>query len=86
MGGADAPLRIEEALGRGHPALEPSARDGLVEAHAVEAVGLRLVRPPDTNIVLRACRDAGFEPDIVHQLDDYPTTLDLIAAEFGGGS
>lgn len=33
--------------------------------------------------VVAACRDAGFEPDIVHQLDDYPTTLDLIAAGQG---
>lgn len=30
-----------------------------------------------------ACRNAGFEPDIVHQLDDYPTTLRLIAAGQG---
>jgi len=33
--------------------------------------------------VVMACRDAGFEPDIVHQLDDYPTTLHLVAAGQG---
>lgn len=33
--------------------------------------------------VLIACRNAGFEPDIVHQLDDYPTTLRLVAAGQG---
>lgn len=33
--------------------------------------------------VVSACRDAGFEPDIVHQLDDYPTTLHLVAAGQG---
>jgi DNA-binding transcriptional LysR family regulator len=33
--------------------------------------------------VLVACRSAGFEPDIVHQIDDYPTTLKLVAAGQG---
>lgn len=33
--------------------------------------------------VVSACRDAGFDPDIVHQLDDYPTTLLLVAAGEG---
>ncbi len=33
--------------------------------------------------VVSACRDAGFEPDIGHQLDDYPTTLHLVAAGQG---
>ncbi len=35
--------------------------------------------------VLVACREAGFEPDVVHQLDDYPTTLHLIEARQGIG-
>ncbi len=34
--------------------------------------------------VVQACRDAGFEPDIAHELDDYPTVLHLVAA--GAGS
>lgn len=33
--------------------------------------------------VVHACRAAGFEPDIVHQLDDYPTSLHLVAAGHG---
>jgi DNA-binding transcriptional LysR family regulator len=33
--------------------------------------------------VVSACRDAGFEPDVVHQLDDFPTALHLIAAGQG---
>lgn len=33
--------------------------------------------------VLTACRAAGFEPDIAHQLDDYPTSLRLVAAGLG---
>jgi len=32
-----------------------------------------------------ACRAAGFEPDIVHQLDDYPTILRLVAGGHGIG-
>ncbi|MGI9616140.1 MAG: LysR substrate-binding domain-containing protein [Acidimicrobiales bacterium] len=33
--------------------------------------------------VVMACRRHGFEPDVVHQLDDYPTTLRLVAAGVG---
>jgi len=33
--------------------------------------------------IVTACRDAGFEPEIVHQLDDYPTSLHLVAAGQG---
>lgn len=33
--------------------------------------------------VVSACRDAGFEPNVAHQLDDYPTTLHLVAARQG---
>lgn len=33
--------------------------------------------------VLDACRHAGFEPDVAHQVDDFPTTLTLIGARQG---
>ena len=33
--------------------------------------------------VVAACRYAGFEPNIVHELDDYPTTLQFVAAGAG---
>lgn len=33
--------------------------------------------------VLQACREAGFEPHIRHKIDDYPATLNLIAAGAG---
>ncbi len=33
--------------------------------------------------VVVACRDAGFEPDVRHELDDYPTALHLVAAGVG---
>lgn len=44
--------------------------------------------PPELSCgrcVSQACRDAGFEPDIRHRLDDYPTTLKLIAGGAGIG-
>lgn len=33
--------------------------------------------------VMVACRAAGFEPDVVHELDDYPTALRLVAGGHG---
>jgi DNA-binding transcriptional LysR family regulator len=33
--------------------------------------------------ILVACRSAGFEPDLVHQLDDYATAMHLVAAGHG---
>jgi DNA-binding transcriptional LysR family regulator len=45
-----------------------------------------IASPPDWSCgrcVLVACRNAGFEPDIVHQIDDYPTTLKLVGAGQG---
>lgn len=33
--------------------------------------------------IVVACRDAGFEPDIAHQVDSYTTALDLVAAGCG---
>lgn len=35
--------------------------------------------------VAAACRAAGFEPDVAHQLDDYPTSMRLVAAGQGIG-
>lgn len=33
--------------------------------------------------VIVACRTAGFEPDIAHQIDDFPTMMRLVAAGAG---
>lgn len=45
------------------------------------------ISPPPTSgcgrAIVAACREAGFEPDIVHQIDNYPTTLNLVAAGCG---
>lgn len=49
--------------------------------------GLDFVGPPYDDscgrTVTQMCRRAGFEPDFVHSVSDYPTTLRLVAA--GGG-
>lgn len=45
-----------------------------------------IASPPDWSCgrcVMVACRAAGFEADVVHQIDDYPTTLELVAAGQG---
>lgn len=34
-------------------------------------------------LVRRHCGDAGFEPDVVHEIDDYPATLNVVAAGAG---
>jgi DNA-binding transcriptional LysR family regulator len=33
--------------------------------------------------VIVACRDAGFEPDVTHQVDDFATSLHLVQARQG---
>jgi DNA-binding transcriptional LysR family regulator len=38
---------------------------------------------PDSNIVLRACRDAGFEPNVRLAFDDYPALQGMAAAGVG---
>jgi DNA-binding transcriptional LysR family regulator len=38
---------------------------------------------PDSNIILRACRDAGFEPDVRLAFDDYPALQGMAAAGVG---
>lgn len=45
-----------------------------------------IASPPDTSCgrcVLAACRAAGFEPDVTHELDDYATALRLVAGGHG---
>ncbi len=38
---------------------------------------------PDSRLFLRACHDAGFEPQIAFQNDDYPAILGFVAASVG---
>jgi len=52
-----------------------------------EVANRRFISSPITHscgrCLVTACREAGFEPNIIHELDDYPTTLRLIAAGQG---
>ena len=61
-----------------------------VKGSVVSLAGLAdrpfIASPPGLScgrFLVAACRDAGFEPDIRHQLDDYPTSLHLVAAGQG---
>ena len=49
--------------------------------------GRRFIAPALTtscgSSVVVACRTAGFEPDIAHQIDDFPTMVRLVAAGAG---
>jgi DNA-binding transcriptional LysR family regulator len=60
------------------------------EVVSLDAVADRpFVSPPPSDscgrCVIAACRNAGFEPDIAHQVDDYPTTLRMVRAGQGVG-
>mgnify|MGYP001824024475 CR=1 FL=1 len=45
------------------------------------------ISPPFTDncgrAVILACRRAGFEPNVAHEVPDYPTTLRLVSAGVG---
>ncbi len=66
------------------PEDDPLGADGIVDLAA--AADRPFVASPEASCgrcVVSACRAAGFEPNIVHRLDDYPTTLRLVAAGRG---
>lgn len=67
-----------------------STGDPIHETGPVELAELagRPILAPSTatscgRCVLQACRDAGFEPDITHALEEYPAILRLVAAGAG---
>lgn len=67
---AGHPLAGEPTLGLGHFADEQWM---LATTHSC----------PDSRLFLRACHDAGFEPRIAFQNDDYPVILGFVAAGVG---
>ncbi|MGH2857964.1 MAG: LysR family transcriptional regulator [Solirubrobacteraceae bacterium] len=70
------------ALPLGHPLADaPSLSMGhLVEEPWMLATGRSC---PDWRLFMRACHDAGFEPKIAFQNDDYPAILGFVAAGVG---
>jgi DNA-binding transcriptional LysR family regulator len=70
------------AMRVGHPLAElPSLR---LADFATEPWMLATTQTcPDSRLFLRACHDAGFEPQIAFQNDDYPAILGFVAAGVG---
>src|SRR5207302_9487162 len=70
------------AMRAGHPLAESPAL-GLPD-FATEPWMLATTQTcPDSRLFLRACHDAGFEPQIAFQNDDYPAILGFVAAGVG---
>lgn len=83
--GLERRLLIQEPFRVVVPAADPTGEAGPVE---LGDLADRAILAPDAatscgRCVLQACRDAGFEPDIVHALDEYPAILRLVAAGAG---
>jgi DNA-binding transcriptional LysR family regulator len=76
----DDPMYV--AMRAGHPLAEsPSLR---LADFATEPWMLATTHTcPDSRLFLRACHDAGFEPQIAFQNDDYPAILGFVAAGVG---
>jgi DNA-binding transcriptional LysR family regulator len=76
----DDPMYV--AMPAGHP-LAHSASLSLAD-FATEPWMLATTNTcPDSRLFLRACHDAGFEPQIAFQNDDYPAILGFVAAGVG---
>jgi DNA-binding transcriptional LysR family regulator len=78
-------LLIQEPFRVVVPAHDPTAEAGPVK---LDDLAGRAILAPDAatscgRCVLQACRDAGFEPDIAHALEEYPAILRLVAAGAG---
>ena len=64
----------------GHHLVEDTVDLGRLSGEAMVAGPVAAIHG---RCVLQACRTAGFEPDVVHEIDDYPSTLRLVAAGAG---
>lgn len=83
--GLERRLLIQEPFRVVVPATDPLGEAGTVE---LGDLGERAILAPDPSTscgrcVLQACRDAGFEPEIAHALEEYPAILRLAAAGAG---
>jgi DNA-binding transcriptional LysR family regulator len=76
----DDPMYV--AMPAGHPLAEVSSPS--LAMFAEEPWMLATTRTcPDSRLFLRACHEAGFEPRIAFQNDDYPAILGFVAAGVG---
>lgn len=76
----DDPMYV--AMPPGHP-LAGQERLGLVRFADEQWMLATSKTCPDSRLFLRACHDAGFEPRIAFQNDDYPAILGFVAAGVG---
>ena len=60
---------------------------GRTEMHLSELAELPLVLAPQRvwcgRLIQQACHEAGFKPNVAHEIDDYPATLRVVAAGAG---
>jgi DNA-binding transcriptional LysR family regulator len=76
----DDPMYV--AMPCGHPLAD--ARELDLASFATDAWMLATTQTcPDSRLFLRACHEAGFEPRIAFQHDDYPAMLGFVAAGVG---
>jgi len=76
----DDPMYV--AMPLGHPLADASPLS--LEQFAEEPWMLATTHScPDSRLFLRACHEAGFEPQIAFQNDDYPAILGFVAARVG---
>src|SRR5438105_11616246 len=76
----DDPMYV--AMRAGHPLAESPALE--LADFATEPWMLATTQTcPDSRLFLRACHNAGFEPQIAFQNDDYPAILGFVAAGVG---
>ena len=76
----DDPMYV--AMAAGHPLVDAPLLD--LSSFAQEPWMLATTNTcPDSRLFLRACHEAGFEPQIAFQNDDYPAILGFVAAGVG---
>ena len=76
----DDPMYV--AMAAGHPLVDAPQLD--LSSFAEEPWMLATTNTcPDSRLFLRACHEAGFEPQIAFQNDDYPAILGFVAAGVG---
>lgn len=85
--GVEAEHLMEDPMLIGLPSSHPLARRPSIELDELRSEQWLLTEIggtcEDSNIVRRACADAGFEPDVHFESEDYPALLGLTASGMG---